>query len=115
MGWGKGRRTGVGIVLVILLGPDLGLLEVLVLDFYELDHLGDVVVCVEKCGIKLGDRGVFASRDAKAQLCGCGCGGSWLRLTLVDGSRFQDSRRPPPPVQIVFFSRNRSMTALQGR
>ena len=46
----KGGRTGVGIVLVILLGPDLGLLEVLVLDFYELDHLGGCVVgCEEGC------------------------------------------------------------------
>jgi hypothetical protein len=103
MGGGRGRRTGVGIVLVILLGPDLGLLEVLVLDFYELDHLGGVVVCVERCGIKLRDRGGFASRDAKAQWCGFVCGGSWLRLRLVDGSRFQDSRRAASPVQIVFF------------
>ncbi len=41
-------RTSVGKVLVVLLRARLGLLEVLVLDLYKLDHFGRCVgVCVE--------------------------------------------------------------------
>ena len=51
MGW-RGCvvvRTSVGKVLVVLLRPRLGLLEVLVLDLDKLDHFGEcVVVCVWK-------------------------------------------------------------------
>lgn len=40
------KRTSVGEVAVIVLGPLLGALEVLILDLYELDHLVVVVVPV---------------------------------------------------------------------
>ncbi len=45
-------RTSVGKVLVVLLRPWLGLLEVLVLDLDKLDHFGGGVgVCVESEGV----------------------------------------------------------------
>jgi hypothetical protein len=50
-GMGPGQLTSVGKVFVVLLRADLRLLEVLVLDFYELDHCDGCVVVIWGLGV----------------------------------------------------------------
>lgn len=66
-------HTGVSKVLLVLLSPDLGMLEVFVFDFYKLDHFG--LLCEEK--IELGCLNVVFSgcvqnEDLALPVAGCG-------------------------------------------
>lgn len=70
--------TGVGEVLLVLLRAHLGLLEVLVLDFYELDHFGG-------CEVVFWGKGLIENGCDRQRLRDWGREGAVVSVVVVFG------------------------------